>query len=83
MRYEPCDHSVHAHGVDDDEVGLLAGVGHDALERIGVEYADAAALHLVEVARRLHVPREDQTLERLDVGAGGDHVHGDHDAGVE
>jgi hypothetical protein len=30
----------------------------------------------------LHVAHEEQALQRLDVGAGGDHVHGDGDARV-
>ena len=45
------------------------------------EGAGAAALHLLEVVAAFHVAHEQQALQRLHVGAGGDHVHGDSDAG--
>ena len=41
---------AHADGIDDDEMGLLLGVGRDALQRVGVDDPAAAALHLLEVA---------------------------------
>jgi hypothetical protein len=44
--------------------------------------ARAAALHLVEIKRRLHVARKDQHLQRSHVCAGGDHVDGDGNARV-
>jgi hypothetical protein len=47
-----------------------------------IERAGAAAFHLLEVAAGLHVAHEEQAFERLHVGAGGDHVHGDGDARV-
>ena len=43
---------------------------------------DAAALHLLEEVAALDRAHEHHDLQRLDVGAGGDHVHGDDDARV-
>ena len=74
---------AHAHAVDDDEVVLvhvLAGV--HAAQVVVLDHAHAAALHLLEEAAALHAAHEDDDLHRLDVGAGGDHVHGDGDARV-
>ncbi len=71
-----------ADGIDDDVVGLGVGGGRDLLQVVGLHDAGAAALHLLEVARRFHVAHEEQAFERLHVGAGGDHVHGDGDARV-
>ena len=68
--------------VDDHEVGLGGGVLRDAAEVVGGHDADAAPLHLLEVAAALHRPHEHHDLDRLDVGAGGDHVDGDDDARV-
>ena len=48
----------------------------------GVDDAHAAALHLLEEGAALHRAHEHHDLHRLDVGAGGDHVHGDGDARV-
>src|SRR5262249_12118321 len=42
----------------------------------------AAALHLLEIERRLHIAQTDQHLQRLHVGAGGDHVDCDGNARV-
>ena len=47
-----------------------------------VQRAGAAAFHLLEVVAAFHVAHEEQAFQRLDVGAGGDHVHGDGDARV-
>ena len=44
------------------------------------EHAGAAAFHLLEVDAAADVAQEEQAFQRLDVGAGGDHVHGDGDA---
>lgn len=56
-------------GVDDDEAGFAGGVGRDGFERARVDDAAAAAFHLLEVGPRFDVPHENQTFERLDVGA--------------
>lgn len=70
-----------ADGIDDDEVGFGAGVGTgDGLEFGGGEDAGATAFHLLKVAEALDVAEEDEAFEGFDVGAGGDHVHGDGDA---
>jgi hypothetical protein len=66
-----------ADGIDEDEAGLAAGVGGDAGE---VDGAGAAAFHLLEVELGADVAQEEEALEGLDVGAGGDHVDGDGDA---
>ena len=72
-----------AHRVHDDETVLAVGVGRHRVEVGGGDGADAAPLHLLEEVAAAHVAHEKHHLHRLDVGAGGDHVHGDHDAGVE
>ena len=62
----------------------LAGAsGGNRVEVRGSDDADAAALHLLEEVAAAHVAHKEHHLHRLDVGAGGDHVHRDHDAGVE
>ena len=61
------------------EAGLLRGVGGDGLEVGRGDGAGAAALHLLEVLRRADVAHEEHALQRLHVGAGGDHVDGDRD----
>ena len=72
---------AHADGIDDDEVGLGAGVfAGDGLQIGGREHAGAAPFHLLEIDAAANVAQEEEALERLDVGAGGDHVHGDGDA---
>ncbi len=59
---------------------VLAGV-HRA--QVGAfDDAHAPALHLLEEAAAFDAAQEDDDLDRLDVGAGGDHVHGDGDARV-
>lgn len=40
----------------------------------------AAALHLFEVNSTANIAKEDQDFERLDIRAGGDHVHSHGDA---
>ena len=61
---------------------LARVAGVHAAQVVGVDDAHAAALHLLEEAAALHAAHEDDDLHRLDVGAGGDHVHGDGDARV-
>ncbi len=62
---------------------LAVGVGRDGLQLVRVDDAHAAALHLLEAARATcTAAHEHHDLDRLDVGAGGDHVHGDGDARV-
>ena len=61
---------------------LLLASGVTAWKSVGVDHADAPALHLLEEVPALDRPHEHHDFERLDVGAGGDHVHGDDDARV-
>ena len=62
-------------------MGLRAGVGAaHGLELGRREHAGAAPFHLLEIDAAADIAQEEQALERLDVGAGGDHVHGDGDA---
>ena len=61
---------------------FAAASGRHGLQVGRRDHPRAPALHLLEVDLRLHVAHEDQALQRLDVGAGGDHVHGDGDARV-
>ena len=68
--------------VDQHEAGLGVGVGRHLAQLLGRDRARAPALHLLEILRRLHVAQEDQRLDRLHVGAGGDHVDGDGDARI-
>jgi hypothetical protein len=37
---------------------------------------------LLEIEFRLHIAQKDQDLQRLHIRTGGDHVHGDGDAGI-
>jgi hypothetical protein len=62
---------------------FVLGVVRDGLEVGVIDDADAAAEHLLKVGAALDRPQEHQAFQRLDVGAGGDHVHRDHDAWVE
>ena len=71
-----------ADGIDDDEVVLALDAGIDLLHLGLGDHAHAAAFHLLEEAARLHRAHEEDDLQRLDVRAGGDHVHGDGDARV-
>ncbi|MCS1408503.1 MAG: hypothetical protein M2R45_01679 [Verrucomicrobia subdivision 3 bacterium] len=72
-----------ADGIDDHIVRLGGRGGRrDLLQVVIVEGARAAALHLLKVIAALHVAHEKQALKRLDVGAGGDHVHGHGDARI-
>ena len=72
-----------ADAVDDHEVRLGLCVSGDGLEIVGVDGTDAATLHLLEVHAALDGAHEQDDLDRLDVGSGGDHVDGDDDARVE
>lgn len=69
----------HPDRVDQHEPRLRFRVRRDGLE-VGVrDCARPPALHLLEVGRGPHVAHEQHTLQRLHVGPGGDHVHGDRD----
>ena len=71
----------HTDRIHDDEVRLAVRAGRHSL-KIGIaDDARAPADHLLEVGGRLDAPHEQQNLNRLDVGAGGDHVDRDGDAG--
>ena len=72
----------HADRVDQHEAGLGVGVWRHLAQLLGRDRARAPALHLLEILRRLDVAQEDQRLDRLHVGAGGDHVDGDGDARI-
>ena len=48
---------------------------------VGIDHPAAPPLHLLEIDERPDVPHEDQAFQRLHVGARGDHVHRDGDAG--
>ncbi len=70
-----------ADGVDDDEVGLGSGVlAGDGLQIGGREDARATAFHLLEKRPAADIAHEEEDFERLDVGAGGNHVDRDGDA---
>ena len=56
--------------------------GVTAWKSVVVDDPHAAALHLLEVGAALDRAHEEDALERLHVGAGGDHVDGDGDARV-
>ena len=61
---------------------LAVASGVTALQIVRLDDAHAAALHLLEEGAGFDRAHEEDDLDRLDVGAGGDHVHGDGDAGV-
>ena len=81
-------HGLGQRGVHDpdrvhhDEPVLALGVVGDRLELGVVDDPHAPAEHLLEVGPALHAAHEHQAFQRLDVGAGGDHVHRDDDPGV-
>jgi hypothetical protein len=52
------------------------------LRLVAIQAAHAAAFHLLVVALAAHIAHEQQHFQRLHVGAGGDHVHGDGNARV-
>ena len=72
----------HPDRVDDDEVILDPGVWRHLLKVGRIDDPHAATLHLLEVRPGLHSTHEEDALQRLHVGAGRDHVHGDSDAGI-
>ena len=57
---------------------LRLRIRRDRLQIVRRDDAHAAAFHLLEEGARFHRAHEQHAFERLDVGAGGDHVHG-HD----
>ena len=71
---------THAHAVHDDKVGLADGVGRHGLQVGGVAHAHAPAFHLLKEVAAFHGAHEHHNFHRFDVGAGGDHVHGDGNA---
>ena len=69
-----------ADGVDDDEVCFgLRFRAADGLQIGRREDAGAATFHLLEINAAAHVAQKEKALERLDVGAGSDHVDGHGD----
>ena len=69
-----------ANCIDDHVAGLAFDAGID-LFHLGVGHdAHAATFHLLEEILRRDAAHEEDDLQRLDVGAGGDHVHGNGDA---
>ena len=71
-------HSVH----NDKVVLILRGRGRDLLQIVLAEDAGSPALHLLKIVPAAHIPHEDQALDGLHIGAGGNHVHSDGDPGV-
>ena len=64
-------------------MGLGAvGRGRDLFQIVMLQGAGAPALHLLEVVLALYVAHKQQTLQRLYIGASGDHVHRHRDSGV-
>ncbi len=59
---------------------LASGV--TACSSSDVNHPRAAALHLLEEIPAAHGAHEEDDFQRPDVGAGGDHVHGDGDARI-
>ena len=66
---------THAHGVHDHKVVFHPGVRRHGLQVGAVAHAHATAFHLLKEAAAFHAAHEHHNLDRLDVGAGGDHVH--------
>ena len=52
------------------------------MQVILAEGTGTASLHLLKIVSAAHVPHEDQTFNGLDVGSGGDHIHGDGNARI-
>ena len=71
-----------AYRIDDDEAGFALDPGIDLLHFGFWNDPHAPALHLLEEAARLYRTHEENNLQRLNVGAGGDHVNGDGNARV-
>src|SRR5579864_4574972 len=71
-----------SYGVYDDEMVFDASVRGDGFEVVGRDDAGAAAFHLFEEVAALYVAEEEQAFDGANVGAGGDHVDGDGDAGI-
>ena len=61
---------------------ILCGRGRDLLQIVLAEDAGPPPLHLLKIVPAAHIPHEDQALDRLHIGAGGDHVHSNGDPGV-
>src|SRR5260370_37768199 len=58
------------------------GVGRYGTEVIGLDDSGAAALHLLEEIAALDRAEEEDAFDGANVGASGDHVYGDSDAGI-
>ena len=72
-----------ADGIDQYKAVFGAvGTAADALQSFGVQAAYAPAFHLLVVAAAANITHEQKYFQRLHVGAGGNHVHGDGNAGV-
>ncbi len=54
----------------------------DFFQAVQIQGAGATTFHLLEVVAAAHVAHEQQAFQRFNVGAGGDHVHGDGDARI-
>ena len=64
-------------------MGLRSRLGTANGLQIGLrEDARSTALHLLEVDAATDIAEEEEDLQGLDVGAGGDHVHSDCDTKV-
>src|SRR5262249_31585763 len=71
-----------AHRIHDDEPGFALYPGIDLLPFGLWNDPHAPALHLLEEAARFDRAHEENNFQRLDVGAGGDHVNRDGNARV-
>ena len=71
-----------ANGIDDDTVGLIGGIGVNAVKFGRQDGAGAAAFHLLEQDARFDISHEYDALQRSDVGAGGNHINGYGDSGI-
>jgi len=67
---------AHAHGVHDDEMGFHQGIrAADGLEIGGGQHPCAATFHLLKIDPAADIAHEEETFQRLDIGARGNHVH--------
>src|SRR5262249_8336606 len=71
-----------AHRIDDDEAGFALDPGIDLLHFGLWNDPHAPTLHLLKEATRFYRTHEEDNLQRFNVGAGGNHVNRDGNAGV-